>query len=367
MQKIPFLIESIDPLGQGVSRLNGKVVFIAKTLPGESGSAISCKKAKGVEFARLQKLEVTSPLRQAPSCAHYASCPGCQFLHAGYDTELASKQDTLARYLGKLGVEKDVIELIPAEQRLGYRNRIQLHYRSGKIGLVDGLIDTIVEIPDCQVVQEELRASLAALYAGEEWKKGHGKQGHCELYLRGGEVSVAWNDAYAHGGFSQVNSPMNEKLCALVKEAIVAEKPVALLDLFAGDGNLTNFLAAESAVSRLMVDQTGEATATFLPLNLLEDEALPRFKRRSPQKKFDLIVLDPPRGGFPALAAWAAEFGPKTIIYVSCNPAALARDLAALEGSYHIRTVALVDLFPSTCHFETVVVLGKGRKKEKRK
>jgi 23S rRNA (uracil1939-C5)-methyltransferase len=172
MQKIPFVIESIDPLGQGVSRLNGKVVFIAKTLPGESGCAISCKKAKGVEFARLQKLEVASPLRQEPSCPHYASCPGCQFLHTGYATELANKLDTLARCLGRLGVEKEMIGVIPAGQRLAYRNRIQLHYRNGRIGLVDGLQDLIVEIPDCQVVQEELRASLSALYAGEEWKRG---------------------------------------------------------------------------------------------------------------------------------------------------------------------------------------------------
>ena len=96
---------------------------------------------------------------------------------------------------------------------------------------------------------------------------------------------------------------------------------------------------------------------TFVLGRLFDEGAIKRFKKRSSFTQFDSILIDPPRKGFPALADWIKACKPKQLIYVSCNAATMARDLQALEGKFTIDKMILVDLFPSTYHFETVACL----------
>lgn len=357
-QKIPFVIDSIDPLGQGVCKQDGKITFIAKTLPGESGTARLCRSGKGVGFARLETLEQASSEREEAACPHYAVCPGCHYLHTSYDTELRLKQQSLERLLSQAGIDPAALQVRPATMRLGYRNRIQLHYRHKYIGLVDALSDTIVEIPQCQIIRPELIPHLQALYADKSWANTRKGGGHCELYLKDGAVSLAWNGPYAHGGFSQVNCDMNRVLCDSVTEYMRGLEATSVLDLFAGDGNLTNALVAAGTVERVMVDTTGTGSGSgFVRQDLFVDDALQEFRKRCPRKRFDLMVLDPPRKGFPALNDWVRAFRPQHLVYVSCNPATLVRDLESLEAKYRMDGILLIDLFPATYHFETVVLL----------
>lgn len=358
--EIEFEIEHIDPLGQGVSKLGDKVAFIAGTLPGESGTAEVYKRAKGVQFARLRSLSQSADNRTDPGCPHFSSCPGCQFLHTDYGSELAYKKATLVRYLATLGITEEDIEVVPAPRRDHYRNRLQLHYRHKYIGLLDTASNQVLEIPHCRILRPELQDEFDRLYQGD-WSEQHSGHGHCEIYFRDGEVSVQWDGDYAHGGFSQVFEEMNVELQQRVQLLLKTSAAATLLDLFSGAGNLSDQFVA-SGGKRVLVDSqvqvNSEPSANNLhQMDLYAEGTLTNFARKVDYSSFDALLLDPPRRGFEGLDLWLKKFKPKHLIYVSCNPASLARDLRSLSSRFRIRSLQLLDLFPGTAHFETLLML----------
>lgn len=356
-RKIDFHIENIDGLGQGVSKLNDKVHFIAKTLPGETGTARVLKQKKNVSIARLDTLDIASDQRIEPNCTHFKQCPGCHFLHTDYDTELALKKSVLQNCFRKIELPQCGIDVSRAPQRQHYRNRLQLHYRHKYLGMVDGLIDQVVEIPECQILMPQLQAQLQTLYQDKNWTKEHSGNGHCEIYWQDDKVNISWDKPYADGGFTQVNEAVNTLLIDEVKQRALAVPFEQVLDVFSGTGNLSNAIIAERPMARRMVDLSDVAHADFMAMNLYDEDALPRFLQRQRLKKFDLMLVDPPRKGFPALNDWVNKLKPKRLIYVSCNPASLAADLQSLTGKFTLSHLSLLDMFPSTYHFETVATL----------
>lgn len=358
-RKVDFEIDHIDPLGQGVSKQGENITFVAGTLPGENGIATVFKRAKGVQFARLDSLHKTADNRVEPACPHFNQCPGCQFLHTDYASELGYKKVTLERLLGALGVTGESIEVVPAPRRLAYRNRVQLHYRHKYIGMLDTVRNEVLEVPHCKILRPELQAAFDQLYRGE-WTADHPGHGHCELYFKSGEVSVAWDESYAHGGFSQVYEEMNKELQGRVQTQLEALQTRRLLDMFSGSGNLSQAFAAAGG-ERLMIDNYSDPAASdpenFYPMDLYDDQTLPNFIRRVGGADFDTLLLDPPRRGFPGLDSWVKKIKPRHVLYVSCNPASLARDLRGLGLRFRFKKIQLLDLFPATTHFETLVVL----------
>jgi 23S rRNA (uracil1939-C5)-methyltransferase len=356
-RKVDFQITGIDSLGQGVSKLNDEVHFIAKTLPGETGTARVLKQKKKVGIARIDVLDIASDKRIEPDCAHFGQCPGCHFLHTDYTTELALKKSALQNCFRKIELPQGGIEVSQAPQRQHYRNRLQLHYRHKYLGMVDGLTDQVVEIPDCQILMPQLQAQLQALYQDKSWTKEHSGSGHCEIYWQDDRVNVSWDKAYADGGFTQVNQAVNTMLIEQVKQQALAVPFDHVLDVFSGTGNLSNPIIAEKPVPRRMIDLSDVSHADFMAMNLYDEDALVRFLQRQPQKQFDLMLVDPPRKGFPALNDWVKKLKPKRLVYVSCNPASLAADLQSLTSKFTLSHLGLLDMFPSTYHFETVATL----------
>lgn len=356
-QRISFHIDNLDPMGQGVSRDGQKVSFIGKTLPGERGTARLMKQRAGVSFARLDTLEHRSALRTEPSCPHYHECPGCHYQHTDYAQELRFKQAALRTLLQRAKIDTPAIELIGAPERLGYRNRVQLHYRHRYLGMADGYSDRIVEIPHCQLLCDDIKPTVQALYNNRDWQQHTGTAGHCEVYLHRGEVTVSWDKPYAQGGFTQVYAQMNDKLKSYVAQQAKAQAFDSVLDLFAGDGNLSQPFSDKPSLKRIMVDATDSNTLPdFHKMDLYAPETLPSLRKRTP-KTVDLLLPDPPRKGMAELNAWLRAFKPKRVIYVSCNPATLVRDIRHCLPQYRISNIALLDLFPATQHFETVVCL----------
>ncbi len=359
-RNIEFEIEHIDPLGQGVSKQGASVTFVAGTLPGETGVATVYKRAKSVQFARLERLLKRAENRVEPECPHFDRCPGCQFLHTDYASELDYKKATLERYLGPLGVGGEQIEVVSAPRRLAYRNRVQLHYRHKYIGMLDTVSNEVLEIPRCRIIRPELQAAFNQLYAGD-WIRDHPGHGHCELYFKSGEVSILWDGGYAHGGFSQVYEEMNLVLQERVQTLLADLGSRRLLDIFSGSGNLSDAFAA-SGGERVMIDSYADPEGAanrdnFYQMDLYDDQTLPNFTRRAGGTDFDTLLIDPPRRGFPGLDKWLKKINPRYVLYVSCDPASLARDLRGLEARFRIETVQLLDLFPATAHFETFVAL----------
>ena len=357
---VEFEIDHIDPLGQGVSRKDGKVTFVAGTLPGETGTAMVYKRAKGVQFARLESLEKTAENRIDPLCPHFAQCPGCQFLHTDYASEIVYKKTTLLRQLSALGVTEDMLEIVPAKQRLAYRNRIQLHYRHKYIGMLDGVTNNVLPVPDCKIFNPQMQATFDRLYQ-HDWTQQHSGHGHCEIYLKSGEVSLQWDENYAHGGFSQVNEEMNEVLQHRVMQLLEQTDSKRLLDLFSGKGNLSDAFTNAGGERVLIDSYTGndgkDMPENYHSMDLYDEETLQNFSRKAGCSNFDTLLIDPPRRGFPELNNWVNRLKPSHLVYVSCNPASLTHDLRGLTKRIRIKSIQLLDMFPATSHFETLVML----------
>lgn len=359
-QIVPFKITSMDSLGQGVSKLTDKVIFIPKTAIGDEGEAEIISEKKGVAFARLKKMSSNSALRQEPLCPHFDKCPSCHFLHTGYDTELTVKKDSLARLLRH---QSDLqIEVIPAIRRMEYRNRVQLHYdvTKKKLGMLDVHHQLIIPIPNCLIGMEAINAEVRRLYRNDHWLKEVPKnqsKGHVEIYLLNGELRLTWNRPYAEGGFTQVFQEMNEKLKDILSQWQKSTDTQTILDLFAGNGNMSQPLVFNQ---RLCVDiyKNKKDNPEFISQDLYDENALDRIKKELKKKNFspDLLLIDPPRSGMKDLHLWIEEFRPKHLAYISCDAHTMARDLAKISNYSQIKTY-LIDFFPSTYHFETMVFL----------
>ena len=364
IKNIEFIIDHIDPLGQGVFKKGDDIFFIPKTLPEESGTAEVLKRKKGVHFAKLNTLETKSEKRIRPECEHFDSCQGCHFLHTDYSSEISFKEKSFKKMLSYLNLEDIEINTITANNRLHYRNRVQLHYNltSKKLGFIDGKSNTIVEIPKCLICNAQVSKKLKELYKDQKWLSlaPSKPKGHVEIYSTDNGVKVTWNKSYAEGGFTQVNEEMNTKMNDLVADHLKTIEPKSLLDLFGGNGNLSNSLIIKKKIIDIY---STPPSRDHLSINLFEDNALELFKSKCGDE-FDTFIIDPPRAGFKHISSWVTNYSPESIIYISCHPQTMIRDLKDLEKSgvlanYSVEKVYLLDLFPSTFHFEAMTVLKK--------
>lgn len=358
-RNVPFKITSIDSLGQGVSKASDKITFIPKTAVGDEGEAEILAEKKGVAFGRMVNLTRRSTDRQEPSCPHFSSCPSCHYQHVSYETELSFKRDALTRLLSKLNAPP--LEVIGSPRRLEYRNRIQLHYdrKKGLLGMLDAKSNSILPVPECQIALPEILEELRRLYRGNSWLSeapANLPKGHVEIYLRDGSLMTTWNKPYAEGGFTQVFSEMNEALRERLTRWRGPAPSKDLLDLFAGNGNLSDKLPRKG---RLAVDFYRNLPGSdFYSQDLYSGTALKEVQRQLSLRglKPSVLLLDPPRSGLKDLANWTNALEPEHIAYVSCDPHTMVRDLVSLTG-YEIREAVLLDLFPSTFHFESLLLL----------
>lgn len=357
--QIPFQITSIDTLGQGVSKLSDKVTFIPKTIVGEKGEAVIMSEKKGVAFARLTKILEPSPKRIEPACPHFQKCPSCHFLHMSYEDELGYKKISFESLFRKLPLQS--MEVISAPERLNYRNRVQLHYslKSKLIGMRDPATAEILEIPQCIIGIPEIQNEVRRLYDQKVWLKeapAAPMEGHLEIYFHENQLKLNWNRPYASGGFTQVYEAMNIKLKNLLQEEWTATSSSTVLDLFGGNGNLSQQL---SAAKRLCIDNYSSSKGEdFFNQDLYDKNALRNTLNQL--KKRNIIpthlLLDPPRSGLKDLGVWLSELKPQFVAYVSCDPHTLVRDLQGVKD-YKLGKGFLLDFFPSTFHFETLVFL----------
>jgi 23S rRNA (uracil1939-C5)-methyltransferase len=365
-EMIKFTIDHLDPKAQGVFKEAENIFFIPSTLPGESGEALVYRKQKNLHFALPHSISQASPSRTKSSCPHFELCGGCHFLHTDYFSELAYKKKTLNFLTRKLNSPE--ILAVESDQRLGYRNRLQLHYDLNlkRLGLWSKRQDEIIEVPECLIAQPKIANVISSLYKDQSWiqfvkSKSKEKMGHIELYLKENEVSIAVNQSYAHLGFTQVHEKMNFKLREIVKKefAALGLKDVTLFDLFGGEGNLTKELSTQQC---LVIDSFPSKMPkndqqNFIHLDLYEKNAAKKLVKWSGKNNF--LILDPPRSGLKNISEFLQVLSVDTFFYVACDPHTFCRDLSAINETYQVTKLYLIDLFPSTYHFECFAVIHK--------
>lgn len=362
MQKkhlVPFTITGMDALGQGVSKVGDKVTFIPKSIPGDQGEAELLSERKGVAFAKISHLTTASPERKTPECIHFDTCPSCHYLHTSYEQELVFKKESFLRLFRKMQIPQ--LTVIPATRRIEYRNRIQLHYslKSKLLGMKVLHGQDILPIPQCRITIPAVTNELQRLYHNQQWLKEAPKElveGHVEIYWVKNTLKTTWNRPYAEGGFTQVFEEMNQVLKDTLKNEWHLPNSTELLDLFAGNGNLSERL---NYSKRLCVDiYEGKTSEHFFSHNLYASKAFERVNSELKQRnmKIQTLLLDPPRSGFKNLSDWLKAIRPQTVAYVSCDPHTLVRDLEGIKD-YQIQKAFLIDFFPSTFHFESLIIL----------
>jgi len=401
---VELTIESVAAGGDGVGRREGIVVFVPRTAPGDRVRArldLRRRFARG----RLEEVLVPSAVRIEPPCAHYRvdRCGGCQLQHVRYGTQLDIKsgivRDALTR-LGKRAVDAPVV--VSSEQQWRYRRKLTLAMRRRRAGAwVIGLhsfddAGRVFQLEDCPITDErvmaiwrevmaataffpdenELRASLRLLddgaamvmEGGRAWSRRQSffKQVSTLTALwwkpTGGARSLvaARGDSVAGASFAQVNPGVATLLHAHVLERARAHAPSSVVDAYAGAGATAVPLAADGAtVTAIELDrEASDRCAAQLPegsraiAGRVEDllpSVLPT----------DVVLVNPPRSGMHERVAGALEnvsTPPRAVIYVSCDPATLARDLTRLSR-YRIASLRSFDMFPQTAHVETVCEL----------
>ena len=359
--EIDFYIEHIDPLGQGVDKSGERVTFISKTLPQETGRAKIYRQKMGVYFALPTQIETQSPLRTPSPCPHYEYCLSCHYLHTSYEHEIKFKENALKWALRSFN-PLPPINIHQATSRYQYRNRIQLHYdlKFKRLGLMaDG---QIVNIAGCLLPIPEIQEQIEQLYQQNSWIKllnpKSPPRGHIELYWKDNQLQINCNQPYSGDGFTQVNSEMNELLKRKVNGLLTTDAPRTVLELFGGNGNLTSQLQSTSVY---VVDNVPAANVcthqTHISLDLYGATVLKELISHLGPERIETIILDPPRSGLSNLCEFTTHFACDDILYISCNPATLARDIKTIQEQYQLRQIDLLDLFPATRHFETLIYL----------
>lgn len=362
---IEFEINHLDSLGQGVAKKDGEVYFIKKTLTGERGIASFLAKSKGVHFYKLENLTTSSPLRQTSECPHFTQCGGCDYLHTSYDEELKNKEDQLSRLFQKIERKNKTILVHRAPKRFAYRNRIQLHYNKKEklLGFLN-LERKIFNLQRCLVANDELNNQLQKLQEKEQWLlsvKNQPNTGHLELYNQ--KISI--NKPYADGGFTQVYEEMNQILKNIVgNELNTLGNKNTVVDLFGGSGNFSSNLPFFKKWVIDFYKKTPESgdNVTFTHQDLYASDAidtLSKLKTKFRLPEIDLLIVDPPRSGLKNLNEYLQLFFPKLTIYISCQSTSLLRDVKELNSSFEITKLHLVDLFPGTHHYETVLIIAR--------
>ncbi|MDD5308414.1 MAG: methyltransferase [Deltaproteobacteria bacterium] len=406
-------IEDLAAGGAGVGRVRGKVCFVPFTAPGDRASVLVVSESR--RMVRAELLEVLEPGagRRTPKCPLFGRCGGCDLQHVSREEQLSAKSRALSRALGVAQVE-----VCAAGAELGYRRLARLHTDRAPDGtLVLGFLarasDAIVDLDACPVLHPALEACLAALKAG---LLGH-VPGRAEVHLAAGAdgsvAAIETDGAFSPGfyaaaaglvpvfagvvavtqgvrsvaagkgdvslagadgrplvtpapGFGQANEEANLALGRIVSECVAQVRPRSVVELFSGAGNLTVVLAglakrvtaAEKDAQACRAARTNLAARRLAGVEVVEGDAFAAYRRHG--KGADLVVLDPPREGHCELAAAIAAGGHRAVLYVSCDPATLGRDVEILKaGGFAIVRAAGFDMFPQTAHVEAAVLLAR--------
>ena len=382
-------IEKVAHGGVFIARHDNKVVFVSGALPGEVVNAKVVQDTKS--FLRAETLEVVEPSEHRVKHfwkAALRGAGGAEFGHIALDYQRALKTDVLREALSRMaGLESDVqVEPAPGDDKangLRYRTRVQLNVdESGTAGPSKVRTNEIVftrDLPLAVLEIEELGLHLKNFNGVEKIKIAASNTGNLQWSIDkklNGDAQLIERVAgrtfrLSPGSFWQAHKAAPELLTGCVKEfadLLGFDSEKQNLDLYSGVGlfsaTLSNsypgakFLAVESAKQAI---EDGERSTQDLPNLKFHRADVLKFLRSQSAGSFDTNVLDPPRyGAANKVVEQLMRLQPRNLIYVACDPVALARDLKTLgEAGYNLKAIKAFDIFPHTHHFETVVALSR--------
>lgn len=371
-------IEKVVAGGKGLCRLDGRVVFVPGTLPGELVSVGPIRYKKDFGETELVSVLEAHPGRIEPPCRHYGECGGCDFQYANPELQVELKVEIIKdawMRLAKLVPPEVSVHRGPSVQ---YRNRMQVHTnQTGFPCMMGRKSNDLVPIPDCIVASPAIQPYLKS-GAGKA-RNGRSEDGRTHrrtvfdtgsgpLAADGPDFVVSVriagkNIRFPLGGFFQSNMTCLELLISWVKDHIKDEQKDTLLDIYGGVGTFACTLGESFA--KVWVIEEFRPSAEWASRNIPASTGrvfcgtVAEWAQKFPvMGEQALVVLDPPREGLDkALLTWIADNKPHTLVYISCNPVTQARDAAGLASfGYHFDNLALFDFYPQTWHMESCLI-----------
>jgi 23S rRNA (uracil1939-C5)-methyltransferase len=377
--------------GRAVGRApDGRVALVAQALPGERVLAEVTRDEPSYIEATAVVVHEAAPGRVEPPCPYFGTCGGCQLQHASYPLQLELKTAIVAEQLRRIGrfVDAPLAPMLGMDDPWGYRNHLRFTVRrDGDVGFMQHGTHRFLRIEQCLIAHPRANAALRAVQGrtmqtaqlsvrvGEHtgdvmvqprlrWRPGRARplpsgQATYEEELGGTRFRVS------APAFFQVNTRQAERLAALVVERVREVTPQLVVDAYSGVGTFARLLA--SHVPRVLTIEQSVAADDDAAVNLATcanverrvgsvEAVLPELDPAP-----DVVVVDPPRVGLQAQvvqAVLAARVG--RLVYVSCDPATLARDLRLLvDGGFALSSVQPIDMFPQTQHIECVTTLDR--------
>jgi len=455
-QILELFIEKMAFGGPGMGLVDGFVVFVPASAPGDKVRVKVYKKKRDYGEARILEILEPSVARVPASCPYYPHCGGCQWQHIGYRYQLKYKMQQVREAMERIGGmgRVQINEIIPSDEITGYRNKMEFSFSSRRwalpsempidekgrgfaLGLhVPGTYDKVIDIASCLLQQEQGNVLLRLIRheteqsglppynikihqgfwryltirhsrAFDQWmvnmvtwaehgpvmnalaqkltatlsnvtsvinnvskKKAGVAVGDYEKIIQGQATIQERIGPYlfqiSANSFFQTNTAGAERLYGVVAKYAQLSGKETVLDLYSGTGTIPIYLSSKAGqVIGIEISKAAvEDAIRNCELNRVDNVTFVQGDIRDQlpllRQKPDLLIIDPPRTGMHKhVVKQVLDLVPNRIIYVSCNPTTLARDIALLQDRYELIELQPVDLFPHTYHVETVALLAK--------
>lgn len=394
--------------GDALARLpDGRAVFIPYALPEELLRVRLVEEKERYARGVISEILTPSPDRIQPRCPHFQDCGGCHYQHIPYQEQLRIKETILVDQLRRVGkIDSPPVKPIrPSPSPWNYRNHIQFHVaEDGRPGFLKHRSSEIVPIQECHLPEESLNRiwpsfsleyipglDRISLRAGEEGQdtlillESQGQESFdfsvdlplsAVLQGPGGEIVLSGDDftiipildfpfVVSAGSFFQTNTRVAESLVAYTLEVLPLEENSVCLDVYCGAGLFSAFLAPR--VKKVIGIESSPSACEDYLYNLAEFDNVELYDLPAEHVLSaldispDIILLDPPRAGLSkTVLDSVADLGPDLIVYISCDPATLARDIQRFsQKGFSLEESTPFDMFPQTYHIESFNLLRK--------
>lgn len=388
-----ILIEKLDNEGNGLSHINDKIIFISKCLEGELVDIDIIKETKKYYIGKLNKIIIPSKKRIDSPCKYFDKCNGCNLLNLSYEDTLIYKENKIKEIFKKYLNYNLNVSIIKSDNHYNYRNKVLLHIKNKSIGFVND--SNIINIDECKIINATLNDTIKFIkslniingkvllrvnYLNEILISIETEKDITLNEINSKIKGIILNNKIIYGqdyfidnvndlkfkisynSFFQINKEINTKLFNIINEHI--NENDNLLDLYCGVGTLgiNASLKAKKVIGIDNFENNIKDANENKKLNNIKNiefiygdaSVFPKYI----DKNIDVIIVDPPRNGLNKFTLKnIIEYKPNKLIYVSCDPFTLVRDLKKLLIDYKIEKYYLLDMFPFTHHVESLMFL----------
>ena len=390
-------IEKLDHFGRGITHINDKICFVKDALPEEIVDIEIINENKKFSEAITKKVKEKSPNRIKSKCKYSNKCGGCTFSHLLFEEENKYKEEKVKEIINRFAdLDKKLVKKIVSNEEYNYRNKIVLHGIGKNLGFYEERTHSIIPINNCHLISPKMNKVIKILNKINErieevlircnnddsmiMVELEGKvtdleelKDICDVLIYNGLIlseedeliNEIGNKKYylSYSSFFQVNRFLTKNLYDEVLKEVKKKKPKKVLDLYTGTGTIGIYVS-NYAKKIIGIDSNGSNIKNANKNKELNNVKNIEFicdrveNRINEFKNIDLIIVDPPRAGLdPKTKNYLKELKSDTIIYVSCDPVTLARDLKELNDIYNIKSIKPFNMFPRTYHCESITIL----------